>query len=107
MIGVLDEELPKDLQMREKLTMEKAIECARHAENVKLNLAQQATSSLSVDRVLSVHRQSYMPSTHNKTSKFESEPSAAKQTQQKCTRCGYAHRSPRQDACPAAGATCH
>ena len=107
-IGVLDKELSKNLQMREKLTMEKAIECARHAENVKLNLAQQATNNNhSVDRVLSDRRQGNKPSNQNKTRprKFDCESPATKPLQQTCTRCGYTHRSSHQDSCPALGAT--
>ena len=97
--GMLDKVLSRDLQMeQETLTLQKAVDTARHKELVQSN---DNTSVNAVNRRY-----------QNKSSKpyqGQGQSSASKganQSKQKCNMCGYVHRSPGPDACPARGKTC-
>lgn len=108
--GMSDKELSRDLQMeQENLTLAKAVDTARYKELVQSNQAEDTT----IDRV------EKGPSSHGKTSRGRrrywnmsrnaatDQPSSSPSMPSKCGKCGYVHRSPGPDACPARSKTCN
>ena len=101
--GMRDAEESRKLQMeQDELTLERTVEIARHWEMVK------SQNSVTTSAIQNMRRKK-SKSQSLKAGKPQSQPSATAPppaNSDKCGRCGYVHRSKRENGCPALGKTC-
>ena len=123
-VGMLDKGVAHKLQMeQDNLTLEKAVELARHSELVK-SQNEEGVNVVRRDRRMKPHFQSSQRSHFQSSQRSSSsrgrgqgqsrQPASQDRSKQssgpakpKCGQCGYVHRSKNLDACPARGKTCN
>ena len=98
--GMADKKLSQKLQVeKDDLTLEEAADIARHWELAKIQNASAVDAA-------GWGRQQKQPQRHNKSPSRHNQRKQAVNSDNKCTRCGYKHRSTRDEVCPAIGAEC-
>lgn len=106
--GLKDKEVSQKLQMeQDDLSLDRALDIARHWEMVK---SQNTASALVVSQRPAHKKQSlgHGNTKHRKPAQLHNNQRQGQNKEKRpCGKCGYVHRSPGPEACPARGKTCN
>ena len=95
-----DKELSQNLQVeQDDFMLDKAADTAIHWELVKMQNASAVDAA-------GWGRQQEQPQRHNKPPSRHNQRKQTVNSDNRCTCCGYKHRSTKEDACPTIGAEC-